>query len=493
MSYCFWRKWKKFAKFQFENNPRVPSLFGKRYDSSDDDDYYKWLECSQFTTFWNLDKHQFGIVIDKSSESKVSKKSRQLIQSNWTKILDELSEIQSQKIFNELRCPICLKLVDMTANLEWLNWKHIFCFYWLIKSLESKSSCPYCKSAITIDKLGTNSNLISTFNLMVEVEKSKRIPWEQHMQRWDIFWKLWKFNLWYLWILSDQHKSHELVSIESLQKETKDLWNELAKPENSIIPLIEKNFQHISSNRSIFGTIIKKWIEPYKSFIEIHSQEYNKITDEIHLPYINRLTQNIKNAKDNKKMIDSFAKKDLVHNLNKTLKSIEAQSQIKEDTLLASEQYKQSCSDGDFALVNPPISISFEIDMSTFKENNSIKAKPKLEETKYVSIELIKIESTDWGVQITKIDQANPDWFMKINFISQDFYQVKEQNCIEILDAHFKENYVNKLNLKEDKINLNDKIEIEVSLWELTEELDSYFKSRKELIKNGIQNLLDSL
>ena len=248
MSFYFWSNWKRFSKFDFERPITFIDAIECKYSSKDE---YTWSWCLKKSLLCNLELHLFGVTIEQSWEFRHMKHKRLSIQSKWNQTLEELDNPQKEKILDELGCPICLELIDMTANLQCLKWKHMFCFYCLINHLKVSEHCPYCKCSVTTDTLGTDTNLISTFNQMVEAERVQGTLWELHEQKCYLYWKTCGNDIWWECILSDKHKVHEIASIKTLSKETKDLWEELSKPENSIQLLLEKKIDNLNESKYI--------------------------------------------------------------------------------------------------------------------------------------------------------------------------------------------------------------------------------------------------
>ena len=296
MSFYFWRNWRYFSKVELiKQNAAIQAPDEENNFKVE----YKWLRCNQNSLEKNLEGLLFGIAINQSWELPEIKNSRLSIQSKWIQTLEELKETQKTKIMEELEWSIWLKLIDISTNLQWLKWKHKFWFYCLIKWLEAKSNCPYWNCEITVDTLGTNSNLVSTFNLMVEVEKEKGISCIVHNQKCDLYWKTWVDEVCLECILSDHHKAHDYAPLKIVINETKDQCKELSKADNSTKLLVKDQIKIIDQNNNILNKIVNKcFSEHYKALNKLKNKYISKINN-IHSPYINQLTQNIKMLEQN--------------------------------------------------------------------------------------------------------------------------------------------------------------------------------------------------
>ena len=156
----------------------------------------------------------------------------------------------------------------------------------MIKSLKTNKNCPCCRSTVTIDTLSTSKSLISAFDLVIEVAKPREIVCKIHEQRWDLYWRTWKQEIWCEWIISDQHKSHTFVSLKILHKETNDLCKEQLKLENSIIQKEEIKLEHLNDNKEIYNIVTNELYEPYLRYIQQECAKYKEKVDWSHLVFI---------------------------------------------------------------------------------------------------------------------------------------------------------------------------------------------------------------
>ena len=389
----------------------------------------------------------------------------------------------------ELEWSIWLKLIDMSANLQWLKWKHLFCFYCLIKWLEARSKCPYCNSEVTVDTLGTNSNLISTFNLMVEAKNDKETSWKLHKQRCDLYWKDWKYEICYECILSYNHKSHSLISLKIFVEETKDKLKALSKPDNSIKQVIENQIENIRQNKDIFNKIAYKWFKDHKKMFDEFIENYIWKIDKFHLTYINLLLLNSKRLEQNQIKINKIAEWEKIDNLNDVVLAINSMSEIEHETAIIAQKYQQCCIEEEFALIDPPIKKLFEVCTKSLENSNSFILKFKVKDLMISQLYFNKIDSKTWNIYV-KTDYINDlEWYVVLDIFKEDFLNIEFKNELLKLQQNGYLFLMNKIVFKDDKINPNDKLKIELKYWKITDKLNSYSQKCEKSIKKGLQNI----
>ena len=490
MRYNFWNKWKFFSEFD-PSALRVTAPGTYKNKRKDRNDTYKWRKWNEVTPSSFFDDDLFGIQIESYWEPKETKDKRLNLQLNCNEMLEELDELQKKKVFEELGCPICLNLIDMTANLQCLKWRHAFCFYCLIDNLKVSSDCPCCKSPMTIDTLTTNKNLISIFNLIIDIGKSKEIIWKLHTQRWDIYWMTCKLELWCECILSNEHKLHELVSLKTLNSKTKVVWKELSNSQISSKSWIEKNLERINDNQSVLNWIMRQWISPFEDFLKKHYEDYISKLDNIHSPYITQLSNYIKSSDEDHVQINQFVKQENINDLNDVLATIDNISEVEKNNLSILDKYQQSCSKENLVYTNPPVVQFFEFCMKSLSNKKVITMNANSDKFHIKKIKLVKISSTTWGIQIVTSKESGFDRYVRVKIAEQNFFSIEERNHIFRLQKCTAGKYANKIIFNENKENKNSRITVEVNVWEITEELTLYLKNWKDSIKKGLLKLFD--
>ena len=488
MSFYFWKSWKYFSKFSpvKENAPDQHPVEGNNPKAK-----YEWMRWGYIALEENLEPLLFGMEIDESWEPSDKNNRRFNIQSKWIQELDELSETQKTKIMEELEWSIWLKLIDMSANLQWLKWKHLFWFYCLIKWLEAKSNCPYWNCEVTIDTLGTNTNLVSTFNLMIRSEKEKDSILKLHKQKWDLNLNGWNREIWDKCILPNELTQDDLDSLRIFIKHTYYDWGNLSMPDNSIKLFVENQIEHIEYNKDILNKIIHQWFEKhYQKFNELLKTYTFKIK-RIHSLSINQLFRNIKISEQIQNKINKIAESEKISNLNDLVMTIKGRKDIEKDTFNIVKDYEHSCFNQEVPFIDPPIKKLFEINSKYFKNEWRITMKLKIQDLKINEIFLEKVNLYAWDVYIKTDDIQDWEWFLLANIKKEDFISVDNQFEPSKLQQNGKLYLVNKIVFNGHKMKPNDKITIELKFWQITDQLNSYIKKCEDSVTKNLQRIFN--
>ena len=183
-------------------------------------------------------------------------------------------------------------------------------------------------------------------------------------------------------ILSYKHKTHNLISLKIIVKETKDKLKAFSKPENSVKQLIENQIESINQNKDIFNKIISKSFSAHRKMFDEFVESYTSKIDKIHSPYINLLLLNSKKLEQNQMKIINIAECYKIENLNDVVLAINSISEIERETATIAQKYQKCCIEEEFALIDPPIKKLFEVCTKSLENNESFTLKFKVEDLK---------------------------------------------------------------------------------------------------------------
>ena len=326
---------------------------------------------------------------------------------------------------------------------------------------------------------------------MVDVVKSQDAIWKLHQQRSDLYWNWWKKEICYECILSNKHKTHVLVSLKTLVKETKDQCKALSEPENSIQSFVESQIDTVDLNQDILHKIIGKWFDAsFKAYNDFKTKFYKRI-DKIHTDIKNKLTLNAKKGEINQIKINAVAEGEKFDNLNDVVMEINKRSEIELDTLTIVKEYQQSCIEEQICLVDPPIKKTFEIKMKQFKNSDSITLNIKYENLNINQLYFKKFDQKTWDIYARTEDLNGIDWYILVKIFKKDYFNLQSEIDILKMQQNGRSIFVNWIIFDEGKDKPCEKIKIELNYWRMTDKLSSYMKECEDSIKKGLQKLFN--
>ena len=118
--------------------------------------------------------------------------------------------------------------------------------------------------------------------------------------------------------------------------------------------------------------------------------------------------------------------------------------------------------------------------------------KPISEESKIWSINLLSDDSNTLEILIKLIEPASTRYYVKFKCTKNSFSMLINPNKFLKIEKDLTEIKVNKLLIDRSKVEKNDKLEFELSFWEITKEVEDYISASKESIKTALKTFIDT-
>ena len=245
---------------------------------------------------------------------------------------------------------------------------------------------------------------------------------------------------------------------------------------------------------TFFKSMIYKEIEPFITFIKSKCENFKQKVDKNHISYIDHLTKSVKNSKEYQTEIESFAIDEKACNLNSILSTLAGQSEIKENIVSTLKQYQKSCSEEGLILIDAPIKQQFQIKIKSLlkKINHDFKVDSKIGKFPIKKLSLIKINSTTWGIQIEKDNQFDSNYCVRVLIEKTNFIVATKHSCMLRLNEYVEDKNINRFAINEDEVKSKDNLKIEIFIWKITDDINTFLKTFKDSIKNELKNLLEA-
>ena len=477
MNYYICENWGQFgegkAKFIYDFNNNYEFLLNWEY----------WEKC-QLNDKFN------GIWINIIQETEESKNIRFKFNE---KIKEKMLMIQKgwkEDVFQKYICQIWWNQIDFKANLQCNCWQKIYWFYWLINwiKVNNRKSCPNWRNTISSKSVFVNKNIESEIDTILTVMNwQNSIKWKFHLKDWDIYWQTWNWEAWSIWIIKKKHEGHQICSIE-LQKEiTLDSAQRLININESVVTIKNKELCRLKNNKELADIINNEIIKEYRNKIDTIEEELSMKIENISKEWSEKVKANIDEWKDDEEILNEFVKnKDLVK-IFKNMEAINSLNQRKEETFKTINEIKYNQKEPKFITSHSPLSYSVSI------ESNRIKASEQnysilLEEESILSNEK-RIKINGLNIQLSLKDSEPMNYYSKVEIKDNSLCKLKDTNKVTkmLSDSNFY-NLNNLVLLNEN--DQTDKIELEFTVWEETEEVKKFIKETKVAINLKMQDFL---
>ena len=418
----------------------------------------------------------------------IQSKEKQENEAKFNGIVKNLNRYQKSKILEDFSCPIWFSLINMKVNLQWLSWRHTFWFQWLIQHLVLTDKWPCWREFITVKSLNINKSIISSLDLLVEVGKSTEIEWSCHLERCDLYWKLWEIAIWSKWILLGTHATHELTSLIDMINETYNKWVKICQKENLITKKIENRVKDIWDSKALLDFISNEPIIMLQKIMKDYIIIYNNKISNSYNDYIKGLNKSLKKSIENNNKIGEFTKSCLKTNTINVVESIKDQETIEKEIDTISDKFQESIKTEHLISFDTPIKTRFRFKTDSLIKNEEIQMENMNKESKIWSLLIIKKDWEIWDIVIRRIDKSDINYFAKISSLSENAKFI-DINKISKLEAKSKIVMADNLELTQ-SINY---IEVELNLWIIKKDIEEYIQSSKGYIKEVLKDMINFL
>ena len=310
--------------------------------------------------------------------------------------------------------------------------------------------------------------------------------WRLHDQICELYWKDWRCLIWSKCSLSHIHIEHNHVSRKVEEEETKDQWKNQWKPINLVKLFLDDHTEIRSKNKEFINKIDNKSFDNHH---KIYNEFYNNHTSEFDRAnplYNDQFSQNISTRKQIHNKINKISENKKIDNLNDVVMIIRNLSKIQKDTIKITEKCKQLKIDQEVDFIEPPIQQLFEIDLQKFRDNQTISMKIEVENLKVSELFLKKINSKTWNVYVKPEEISGLEWYVSAKILNKPFFFNVPKNEILRLKQNGELSIVDSIVFHDYEVNINDKVDIELNYWKITDQLNSYIKKCEYSIKNNL-------
>ena len=451
----------------------------------EDDRYWEnWDETLNENDIFN------GIWINIDQETEESKDIRFKFNEKIKEKMLMIQKSSKADLFQKYICQIWWNQIDFKANLQCNCWQKIYWFYWLINwiKVNNRKLCPNWKNAISSKSVFVNKNIESEIDtILAVIDWQNWIKWKFHLKDWDNYWQTWNWEAWSIWIIKKKHEGHQICSIEEQKEITLDSAQKLININDSVVTIKNKELCRLKNNKELADIIKNEIIREYRNKIDTIEEELSQKIENISREWSEKVKANIDEWKDDEEILNEFVQN---KDLGKTFKNMEAINTLnlrKEETFKTINEIKNNDKEPKFITSDSPLSYSVTL------EGNKIKASEQnysiLLEEESITSNKKRIKINDLNIQLSVNDKEAMNYYSKVEIKDNSLCKLKDTNKILKILSDSKNYNLNKFVLLNEN-DQTDKIELELTVWEETEQVKKFINETKATIKSKMQDFL---
>ena len=484
--YNFWKDWGVFQKFKGYSDKSWRFTGDKYfYWTKWNEEYYGNGEISMFQGIWtNQEKEAKDVQIERIRFNK--------------QIKDKILKVQKYSdtdVTQKYNWQIWWNLIDFKANLQCIQCQQIFWYYWMIKWLSSNSKwqCPNWRNTINYNSVFVNRRVINEIDTLISViSRQKSLYCKYHKKSWEIFCQTWNQEACCIWIIERMHVGHQLSTIDDQRESLLESARKITDPNNSVVSIKCNELKRLDENKILVDFIKNDLVNKLKDKIDSIDEELNCTLTEMHKEWSQKYKTNLEEWKEKESILKEFVKD---QNNNDLFKNIDAINTLKDMKSKAIRTIRESkCSKKTSKIIDSEDQtvLNFTIDGDKLNNLKDIKLTFSLYESESKQSNYKRIKIKDSNIEINIKEDIPNTYYSKLDIKENSFCKLKDANKITKVLSDSKTYNLNDFVILNQR-NQNEDIELNLTLWKETDQIERFIRETKETIKSKILDFIPDI